>query len=349
MFGTLRFFLALLVVQGHIWPELASWTGVYSVYSFYILSGYLMALVLDRTYPFTVAGTRSFLLNRALRIYPPYLLVVVATIPLMIAYPEVFARLNDAVFYLPESLDAWLRNFAIFGLNIHVQGHGAFTPRLVPPGWSLDTELCFYLLMALGLGRGPRIARVWFVASVGFVGWAAVTGASWPERFLPLQAASLPFSLGALLYHYQDRLPRMGFGHVALAAALFVGNLVFAVHIAVSMQARFLPFYLSVATSVYLIAALRQVDPGRLPAALRRADRGLGDLSYPVFLAHWLAAALVSLAGLPGGSGLGPTLFAYTAVVVIGLAWGIHGAVEVPLVWLRDRLRARAKAGSAEG
>jgi len=110
------------------------------------------------------------------------------------------------------------------------------------------------------------------VASVGFVGWAAVTGASWPARFLPLQAASLPFSLGALLYHYQDRLPRMGFGHVALAAALFVGNLVFAVHIAVSMQARYLP----VATSVYLIAALRQVDPGRLPVALRRADRGLG-------------------------------------------------------------------------
>ena len=65
MFGAWRLLLALLVVLGHLhrpwWP--ASW----AVFSFYVISGYLMSLILDETYGWTGAGRRRFALNRFLR------------------------------------------------------------------------------------------------------------------------------------------------------------------------------------------------------------------------------------------------------------------------------------------
>ena len=57
MFGAFRYLLALLVVLIHVWPGFMLWTGVYAVFAFFALSGYLMALVLDRSYDATRAGT----------------------------------------------------------------------------------------------------------------------------------------------------------------------------------------------------------------------------------------------------------------------------------------------------
>ena len=77
MFGTYRYCLAHLVVLTH----LASWPGVgsYAVFGFYMLSGFLMSLILNERYGFSLQGLRGYAANRALRIYPPYLFVLAAT------------------------------------------------------------------------------------------------------------------------------------------------------------------------------------------------------------------------------------------------------------------------------
>ena len=113
-----------------------------------------MALVLDRTYPPTAPGIRDFLLNRGLRIYPPCLAVVLLTIGAMSIDERVFTPLNDHTFGWPTNFDGWLRNFGIFGLNIHlVSKELAFAPRFIPPS---------------RLGRiGPGFARRVSIESIG--------------------------------------------------------------------------------------------------------------------------------------------------------------------------------------
>lgn len=347
MFGFFRYALALLVVQGHLWPSIGVWTGTYAVHSFYLLSGYLMALVLDRTYPPTAPGIRDFLLNRGLRIYPPYLAVVLLTIGAMSIDERVFTVLNDHTFGWPTTLDGWLRNFGIFGLNIHlVSKELAFAPRFIPPSWSLDTELCFYILMALGLGRERRIALIWLALSIAFVGYGYAVQLTWPQRFLPLAAASLPFSLGAVLHLWRDRLPRLGAGHAIFALVLYALNMRFAGWTASTTSNMFAPFYLSTLAAAYATASLAQLDVSRLPNALKRIDTVLGDLSYPVFLSHWLAAAIAVYFGIGGVAAQGPELLAIGTVIATALAWGIHRAVEKPIASLRDRTRERARSAA---
>ena len=54
MFGTLRTILALMVAAGHLTDQ---WQiGTYAVFAFYIISGYLMTLIMHESYGFTGAA-----------------------------------------------------------------------------------------------------------------------------------------------------------------------------------------------------------------------------------------------------------------------------------------------------
>jgi len=59
-----------MVVMQHLGNVSA--LGVYAVFGFYILSGYLMTLILHSGYGYSWSGVRRFALNRFLRIYPIY-------------------------------------------------------------------------------------------------------------------------------------------------------------------------------------------------------------------------------------------------------------------------------------
>ena len=62
MFGLFRYWLALFVVYGHTvpvdpsWGPEYNWVGHYGVWAFYLLSGYLMTLVLCERYPANPSG-----------------------------------------------------------------------------------------------------------------------------------------------------------------------------------------------------------------------------------------------------------------------------------------------------
>ena len=74
MFGTYRFLLACLVLVTHLAGVRCA--GAYAVFGFYLLSGYLMTLVLNERYGFSPNGFGRYVANRALRIYPPYLAIL---------------------------------------------------------------------------------------------------------------------------------------------------------------------------------------------------------------------------------------------------------------------------------
>src|SRR5690242_13632221 len=76
-----RYLLAALVVQTHLLPVGGvTWTGNIAVFAFYTLSGYLMTRVLNTRYGFSWRGTAAFALNRILRLWPAYLIILAVVI-----------------------------------------------------------------------------------------------------------------------------------------------------------------------------------------------------------------------------------------------------------------------------
>ncbi len=100
MLGTLRLLLAVMVVFSHL-SGVISHLGVYAVFGFYVLSGYLMTAVLNGTYRF---NARSFWTNRALRLLPIYYMVGTATIVVLFLFPNEAATFKDS---WAASLTSW--------------------------------------------------------------------------------------------------------------------------------------------------------------------------------------------------------------------------------------------------
>lgn len=113
MFGIYRFILALCVASTHIGPVQAA-AGGYAVFGFYTLSGYLMTTVLHHTYLRQRLGILRFYANRALRIYPAYITVVLATWLLLVLLPD-NRPASMAIMQPPQSAASALTNLTLIG------------------------------------------------------------------------------------------------------------------------------------------------------------------------------------------------------------------------------------------
>jgi len=344
MFGILRYILALMVVQTHLW-KITPWAGNYAVFTFFVLSGYLMTLVLHERYSFGPSGIGRFLANRALRIYPPYWAVLVLSALVAWHLPNIAAAVHRN-FSLPATGKLWLENVFIIGASHPSKA------TLVIPAWSLHIELVFYFLMALGLSRNRFTVLLWFSASLAYTVRMSMLHPTeyqfWYYRYFPLQAGSLAFSAGAAVYYLRGRVslpPGIAFAVTAFAAAFMSGaGVIWSDADALYLQG----FYISLSLGFLAVLALAGVDASSLPGPLRSIDRLLGDLSYPIFLCHVPVGALVLWAH---GGGVFPNtaLFFIISLAVSHLfAWALHAAVERPLGRLRDSVRGnRVDSGEA--
>lgn len=327
MFGTYRFLLATMVAAHHLlhWPHPG--LGAFAVFGFYLLSGYLITMVLSRTYAWSGTGLARFVSNRALRVYPPYWALAFCSLGVILAFPDTAESLNPRL-QVPEGLREWRPNVLIFGLDLSKR------PRLVPPAWSLHVELVYYLLMGLLLSRRGWIVAVWFVVSLAWTVHLVVDGAGWYARYFSGSAASIAFATGALIWFtskwFAWRPPAWSawvsfflfFGHTLAAGLLW-------------RDVRIEGFYVSLFLAGLAVFCLKDF---RLGGRLEHVDRRLGDLSYSVFLAHWpVAAVLVGLFPALDGDG---RIFAagFAGSVIVALL--VHALVERPINRLRDRIRA---------
>ncbi|MAE60393.1 MAG: hypothetical protein CMJ49_03450 [Planctomycetaceae bacterium] len=251
----------------------------------YILSGYLMTFIMNRNYGYTVRGIKTYVLNRFLRIFPPYWFVCAITLFCLIFAPAYFADMHPSLRF-PKTTHEILSNLFIFGLSFEVP-----MARLSPPAWALHVELCFYVLIGLFLGRYKLLVTLWLALSVGYHIVALIYDM---PRYAPVSAASLPFSLGAFLYHNKDRIA----GLIPASARITVASLslfcVFALTAElIPVKTNVIPFYINIAFSFILIHQLSTIDRKAFPS-LKKIDAFLGDLSYPIYLSHWLIAAGLS-------------------------------------------------------
>jgi peptidoglycan/LPS O-acetylase OafA/YrhL len=320
MFGAFRFLLALLVVYTHLGKPHGAALGGHAVFGFYALSGFLITRVLNELYNFRLL---PFAANRFLRIYPIYFAVAVLTVPalLIIDSPGQF----NGRYNLPSGWWPWLKCFLI------LPTHDLPPFRLVPVSWSIAVEIINYAILWAFTARHVRLAWVAFIVGVCLHGYSLALGEPHNSRYLPWVYASLPFSIGALVYFYREQLakllPSAGvvLGVWALILALAYGLNGFRSFGGEAM------FYVGLLVIAAAIATLN-----RLPA--RVWDQRLGDLAYPIFVTHILVGLVVS--GSLGTAGRTDTLFLAALAPMIGLSQALVLLQSRFIEPIRDFVRA---------
>ena len=160
--GILRLLLALSVVFNHLpWNNgLVIVGGRVAVQLFYIISGFLIAYILNSTDRYK--DVRKFYVSRWLRIYPIYYVVAAASLVTNLVGNPQFSALYASI-PLDAALQLILSNLFIFGQDWTMflgvsAGHlhavadyrnsdvELFHGLLIPPAWTLGVELTFYLI-----------------------------------------------------------------------------------------------------------------------------------------------------------------------------------------------------------
>ncbi|WP_111497186.1 MULTISPECIES: acyltransferase family protein [Marinobacter] len=301
------------------WSPLAF--GRYGVHLFYILSGFVIFMTLERT-----STARWFGLARAFRLLPALWVGILLT-----SLSVHFLGPADRATTLTETL--W--NFSLLHEYLGMGPvDGAY--------WSLVVEATFYVWMALlfyGLGaqRLRPVFWAWVIGSyVAVRYWKSIPdGLDFLVKDLLFMKYAPLFISGMLLYRWHRHGTPPLWDRVLLV--LSIG------HCLLAYKAPFNVFVLG-CYGVFILAIT-----GYLNLLANRFLLTLGSLSYSLYLVHQnIGYGIIGLsydAGLPGGVGV-----ALAVATALCLAWLIHKGVEQPaLRWFRERRKQTAESTPSGG
>jgi peptidoglycan/LPS O-acetylase OafA/YrhL len=311
--GMLRIWLALAVAIGHTTSIFGfSWQppllGGRAVQMFYVISGFLITLILSGKYSADPHGRWIFYTNRALKIFVPYLAVLAGTIVLSLALYALTGNAASLAAFFAEarnmSAGTWayalVSNLFLFGQdwgsflayrggglvwNLHAleqPGAAIGTFSLNNPAWTLSIELSFYLVAPFLVRRHFLLLALSAFALQAIryqayhVGWFSY---GTDNRFFPFELGL--FLYGALLYRANDLLR----ADVRLQAPIAFGCLALAVVMPAYFRDGYYQFYGLVGLLLPTLFAFSN---------RHKWDRWLGDLSYPIYVVHFPVAVLLA-------------------------------------------------------
>lgn len=291
--------------------------GRYGVYLFFVISGFVIFLTLNRTKSFW-----DFVVSRFARLYPAYWTCIGVTfaVLLLLPMPGLNVSAGDAAWNL-TMLQYWLQKPTVDGVY-----------------WTLSVELMFYSFVSvLYLTGRLRHVESWTAVWLGVIfaaHWLMRSGFTIPSmvRTTLLLEYGHFFFTGVLFY----RLKVCGFSWVrcllvatCVAAAAWVRD---AAHMAALL-----------ACAVVFVAFIK----GWLGWLAVSPFLFLGEISYPLYLLHqhigYAVIARLEKAGLTGEGWL-----LVPAALILLLATGVNVWVEKPArLWLRQKWGARRPGSPA--
>jgi peptidoglycan/LPS O-acetylase OafA/YrhL len=315
--------LAVLVLLSHVGVNIFGYgIGDMAVIAFYLLSGYVMTILINNYY---ASNDRifAFYVDRAARLFPQFVAYCIMTLMLM-------KYIGFSTVYLENcSAKKIMMNFAMLPLNFFnliVIGDC----MLIPQAWSLGLELCFYIFIPIIIVIINRaIARtiisllsigIFMLAYFGiinteiygfrllpgtlfiFLTGAALAAPNLLIRYFVWIVWAWAISLFSLMYI--DRMLLSFDGNKEVLAGLIIGIPV----VAFLCRFRF---------SVY--------------------DEWLGNLSYGIFLNHFLCIWLLQSTLVVKSNSI---LYIITLITLSSLLSGItYYFVERPALKWRHRMR----------
>lgn len=301
--GAFRLFLASLVLLSHV---SGLETGRLGVALFFVLSGYWISDLWDRQ-----GGPGMiplFLLNRFLRIWPLYMLVMVA-----------------AALWFRTPLG--LSNFTIFGVASNHR------PNPLGVEWSLDIEAQFYALLPILMLLNVRLLLLAIPCALAW----------WIDYQFGVRTVFLfapAFAAGMLIYRSKTK-PLIISPMVSLAAFAALTALIYAIPALRGNLFKSQPDLLQVDVFAMLwLAPLLPYVAGSLRLKSSPLDRHVGNLAYPLYLVHFPILHAFGLTGLVEKM--------LVSALAFGVAVLLYILVDVPIekgryASLDALIRARAR------
>lgn len=328
LLGCYRALLALLVVISHSSAYFPSYVSRFSlgnvgVFSFFVLSGFVIAEALDVFYP---GQPHRFLFNRFLRLYPVYWLAcIVALLIYFIKPPENFSF-----------------SLATFFSNLTILLAERLPPdqiRYISVVWAVGIELRFYFIVALLdmlVWISSRFGlQVFFKASCSVIClliyiWACKQGLGHHPiiKFMPF------FILG---YYYYFIVENGDAGSFIMCLATL--PMALNSYIDYHLLRPWTDIYLTTAVflfSLVLLGKLVFIKVGANSDFLLRLDKKLGGITYPIYLIHWPVIYAVAFFDLKGYGGFLLILFVSLILSLI-----ISMLIDVPVSRYRDKIRGQ--------
>ncbi len=317
--GTYRLILALAVVVAHAspLPGIQTLQAQLAVKTFFMISGFYMAMILTEKYPPTREGRTLFYTNRLLRIYPMYLVTLVFSV---LFYIAASVRLGHPADRLHLWAQAWGQGsqgiLALIGLSqitvvgLDVTPLFGFSPtagfhplsssappdstlawrfNFLPHCWSIGAEVMFYALAPWLVVRQPIVLVLLAAAGFGALfGLESVPGEVVPAALYHLGILQVPyFLMGILSYSALRRWPAFRPSRARAVAPLLV---------MVVLTFSGWPHIGRASGWAYLGCAWMAIPVLFHVAKSSSWDRWIGELSYPIYLLHvpvkWVLLAL---------------------------------------------------------
>ena len=322
--GFVRLILAISVVIAHSQPflgEIYLVGGLVSVQVFFIISGFYMAMVLDKKYNIR-GGYRLFIGNRFLKLFPMYWVVLLLTVAICAVSFEVTGNayklapylkylnvqpLETLFFEIATNVLLFAQDVVMFlGLN-QENGSMYFTHDfrkvsqplfhflLVPQAWSLGIELVFYLIAPFIVRKHAGLIVLFILLScllrIFIYKYMGYTNDPWTYRLFPTELAL--FLFGVLAFRlYKTRIFQHHWNSNFIKAFLLVVYvlILFFYQDVAHFYTQF--GFVSYHWTFYLYTALMLPFIFECTKSLTW-DRWIGELSYPVYISHILVIMIV--------------------------------------------------------
>ena len=296
--GILRLILALSVIVAHAGPFFGLrffGGGVMPVETFFMLSGFYMALVLSDRYH---DRWRKFYFNRFCRLFPVYWLLLAGFLAVSLLYWGVVGHPLGALAAWLKNENPWhalwaaLANLSMIGCDWTELYANQFPVAaadvnhliIIGPTWSLSVELLFYALapLILSLRKTFQIGLFLLALLIRWLIWEA-SGKQWGPWLYYFPPASWVFFMGGILsYHLMTALmPLQQFRSRASTAGWML----------LALLCIIIPFYVQWPLlsfqdwRFYLLVGLSM--PFIFHASRRsRMDNHIAAWTYPSYLGH---------------------------------------------------------------
>jgi peptidoglycan/LPS O-acetylase OafA/YrhL len=326
--GLYRLFLATVVVLHHSTPlRLGGW----AVGLFFVLSGYWIAEMWDRKYGSLDWPYPEFVVSRWWRLAP--VLFGVTALAAVTLGRGAWGSDGQVLHHWTW----WVAQPAIAG--------SASFGRLLPPAWSLDVEMQFYLVAPLLIIVVTRLSATLTVVAiaVGVLWCGYLTAIGRADESPRLDVWAGVFLIGVAASVHRWRWPRP----IVLASVLLTLIAFAAVAVLPVTRPWILlrgatghrltgPLAATLAVGTLLLAVPFTLATTAVPSG--RVDRFLGDLSYPLYLFHWIPRQWFY-----AHLGPNPRPASALALLAVNLIMAAAGAIVLLLVVDRPAQRLRAR------